>query len=90
MQRRSLVPDVITYNAVIGACDKGHEPQQALHLLKALQRRGKSGRDLAKKLEDTVQDRFAAAPHGVPGPGTPCRTDPGRSGPVQGASGQSG
>ena len=30
MQLRGLVPDVITYNASISACEEGRKPQQAL------------------------------------------------------------
>ena len=35
-----LLPDVITYNATISACEKGQKPQQALHLLQEMQFRG--------------------------------------------------
>ena len=34
------MPNVITYNAAISACEKGQRPQEALHLLQELQLRG--------------------------------------------------
>ena len=40
LQLRGLLPDVITYSAAISACEKGHKPHQALHLLQELQLRG--------------------------------------------------
>ena len=40
LQFRGLLPNVITYSAAISACEKGHKPQQALHLLQELQLRG--------------------------------------------------
>merc|ERR1712107_455006 len=40
MQHRGLLPDVITYNAAISACEKGQQPQQALQLLDQMQHRG--------------------------------------------------
>jgi len=38
MQRWGVLPDVITYNAVISACEKGRQPEQALKVFQALQR----------------------------------------------------
>ena len=32
MQRRCLEPDVITFSAVISACEKGKQPEQAWEL----------------------------------------------------------
>ena len=40
MQRQGLVPDVITYNALISACEKGKQPERALELFEAMQRQG--------------------------------------------------
>ncbi len=40
MQRQGLVPDVITYNALISACEKGKQPERALELFEATQRQG--------------------------------------------------
>ena len=40
MQTRSLIPTVITYNAVISACEKGNECQEALRLFNEMQTRG--------------------------------------------------
>ena len=34
------MPDVITYNAALSACEKGQKPRQALLLLQELQFRG--------------------------------------------------
>ena len=36
MQFRGLLPNVITYNVAISACEKGQKPQQALHLLQEM------------------------------------------------------
>ena len=36
---RSL-PNAITYSVAISACEKGQKPQQVLHLLQEMQRRG--------------------------------------------------
>jgi len=35
-----LVPNVITYNALISACGKGKQPERALELFEAMQRQG--------------------------------------------------
>ena len=35
-----MVPDVISYNALISGCEKGQQPEQALELFKAMQRQG--------------------------------------------------
>merc|ERR1712226_1283361 len=40
MQRRGLQPDVITYSALISACEKACEPEKALELFVEMQRRG--------------------------------------------------
>ena len=40
MQDQGLVPDVITYNAAISACEKGSQWQQALKLLAEMQGQG--------------------------------------------------
>ena len=37
MQWQYIVADVITYSAMISACEKGHQPQQALELFQAMQ-----------------------------------------------------
>ena len=37
MQQQGLMPDVITYNALISACEKSRQPGQALEVLHALQ-----------------------------------------------------
>ena len=37
MQRQSVKPDVISYNAAISACEKGAQPEQAVQLLRAMQ-----------------------------------------------------
>ena len=37
MQRQGVVPDVITYNAVISACEKGKQAERALEVFKAMQ-----------------------------------------------------
>ena len=36
MQRQGVVPDVITYNALISACEKGKQPERALQLFEAM------------------------------------------------------
>ena len=38
MQRQSVEPNVISYNAAISACEKGAQPEQALQLLREMQR----------------------------------------------------
>jgi pentatricopeptide repeat protein len=40
MQRYGVVPDVITYSALISACEKGRQPERALELFEAMQRQG--------------------------------------------------
>ena len=37
MQQHGIVPDVITYNALISAMEKGKQPEQALEMLGAMQ-----------------------------------------------------
>ena len=32
MRQQGLVPDIITYHALISACEKGKQPEQALEL----------------------------------------------------------
>jgi len=39
MQRRGLEADVITFSAVISACEKGKQPEQALQLFEEMRRR---------------------------------------------------
>jgi len=34
------VPNVITYNTLISACEKGKQPERALELFEAMQRQG--------------------------------------------------
>ena len=38
MQRHSIVPDLISYNALISACEKGKQPEQAMEMFHAMQR----------------------------------------------------
>jgi len=38
MQRQGMVPEVITYNALISACEKGNHSEQAMKVFKAMQR----------------------------------------------------
>merc|ERR1712224_840893 len=38
MQQQGMVPDVITYNALISTCEKGKQPEWALQALGAMQR----------------------------------------------------
>jgi len=38
MRRHATVPDVVTYSAAIGVCEKGQQHQQALQLLRAMRR----------------------------------------------------
>ena len=40
MQHQGVVPDTITYNALISACAKGKQPEQALEPFKARQQQG--------------------------------------------------
>jgi pentatricopeptide repeat protein len=40
MRRQGVVPDVITYSALISACEKGTQPERALELFEAMQRQG--------------------------------------------------
>ena len=40
IQFRGLLPNAITYSVTISACEKGHKPQQVLHLLQQMQLRG--------------------------------------------------
>ena len=37
MWRHAIVPVVIAYSAAVGACEKGQQHPQALHLLRAMQ-----------------------------------------------------
>ena len=34
---QGMVPDIITYNALIGTCQKGKQPERALELFQAMQ-----------------------------------------------------
>ena len=40
MRQHGLVPNVITYNALISACGKGQEPERAMKLFERMQRQG--------------------------------------------------
>ncbi len=40
MQRPSVEPKVISFSAAISACEKGARPEQALGLLREMQRQG--------------------------------------------------
>ena len=40
MQRQGIVPDVITYNALVSACEKGKQPERAFKVFHAMQRQG--------------------------------------------------
>ena len=37
MQQQGIVPNIITYNAVISACEKGKQPERALEILDKMQ-----------------------------------------------------
>ena len=37
MRQQGMMPDVITYNALISACEKGKQPKQAGQMLQAMQ-----------------------------------------------------
>ena len=40
MKQQDLVSDVITYNALISACEKDKQPERALELFEAMRRQG--------------------------------------------------
>ena len=40
MKQQGMLSDVITYNALISACEKGNQPQQALQLFEAMRQQG--------------------------------------------------
>merc|ERR1712004_338425 len=40
MQRQGAVPNTITYNALISACEQGKQPGRALQLFETMQRQG--------------------------------------------------
>jgi pentatricopeptide repeat domain-containing protein 1 len=40
MERQGVMPNVITYNALISACEKGKQPERALEVFEAMQRQG--------------------------------------------------
>jgi len=40
MQLQGVVADVITYSALISACDKGKQPERALEFMDAMQLQG--------------------------------------------------
>ena len=40
MQRQAMVPGVITYSLLIGACEKGKQLERGLELFEAMQRQG--------------------------------------------------
>ena len=35
-----MVPDIITYSALISACEKGKQPERALQLFEAMKQQG--------------------------------------------------
>ena len=40
MQREGVVPDLITYNALISACEKSKQLEQALKIFENMQKKG--------------------------------------------------
>ena len=40
MQQRGLFPNVITFNALISTCEKGHQAEKAVQLFDEMQQRG--------------------------------------------------
>ena len=40
MQQQGVVPEVITYSAMISACEKGKQAERALEVFQAMQRQG--------------------------------------------------
>ena len=40
MKQQGVVPDVITYSALISVCEKGKLPERALELFRAMRRQG--------------------------------------------------
>ena len=40
MKQQGMVPNVITYSALISACEKGKQPERALELFEAMKRQG--------------------------------------------------
>ena len=36
MQKQDIVPDIITYNALISACGKGKQPERALAIFEGM------------------------------------------------------
>ena len=38
--KQYVVPDVVTYNALMNACEKGKQPEQALEFFEVMQRHG--------------------------------------------------
>ena len=40
MKWQGVVPNVITYSALISACEKGKQPERALELFEAMKRQG--------------------------------------------------
>ena len=40
MPQQHAVPNVVTYNAVISACEKGKRPEQALEIFASMQQQG--------------------------------------------------
>ena len=44
MQRHTIVAKMVTYSAVISACENGKLPQQTAHLLRAVQRHAIGGK----------------------------------------------
>ena len=40
MKQQGVVPNVITYNALISACEKGKQPRRTIEILQAMQGQG--------------------------------------------------
>jgi len=40
MQARGLAPNAVTYNVLIGACDRGRQPEKAMELFEDMKRQG--------------------------------------------------
>ena len=40
MQQQGVVPEVITYNALISACEKGKQDERAMRIFEAMQQQG--------------------------------------------------
>ena len=40
MEQQCVVPNTITFNALISTCEKGKQPEQALEVFQAMRRQG--------------------------------------------------